>query len=611
MKNKPLRISTRRTPAPQSAQLTAVRKLSRTGRHEDAQARVAELSTRYPDFKPLLALAWEVDDSAGDFLSACLHAWDWSVACPNSLAALEALRDSAFAAGLPALATKAAQGLANAEGSRFPDLPPLPGTLAELTFDQAVAVDLSRLFLTFGRYDETVTTLEGIDHPSTRNNLALARFAQGDVAAALAAFEENWHQEPLNLFALNQLVRLRLWKGGCEFACELNNALRAAQPQRPEVAYGKLIGLLLLGAYDDALDAWLILRNAGFWNAGNVFEQSSCAYLAGLAALHKGDREAADKLFSEAIDLDPDNFDADMASIAVKLDVFDQETDLKIGEFGDWLPQSWIAKFKSVKGEHATEAVLEAQQRSCSAHADYLAAAAALGGEAVRFYALSILKFRAIAGDAAAREKLLWLLCHPCGPDKVRLDLDIWLKEKGLVEAGQPQQLLVRGKVQELALRPVRLHAEQRDLGLPPESQAKLEQMHHLLAKHDLNRALRMAEGLVALYPEQPVLVGNVANIKQALNHDVDDIETLYQRAVTLDPEYLFAKVGLARIALRKGNVESAQELLKLVASRGSYHVSEWRAILMAEREIAIAKNDWASELNLNEALDVLDEQFG
>jgi hypothetical protein len=191
-----------------------VRKLSCAGRHEEAQTRVAELRTHYPDFKPLLALAWEVDDNAGNFLSACLHAWDWSTACPGSLAALEALRDSAFAAGFPALAASAARRLAQAEGNRFPDIPPLPGALAELTFDQAVAVDLSRLFLTYGRFGETVASLEGIDHPSTRNNLALARFAQGDVAAALAGFEANWRQDMRNLFALHRLVRLLPWTGG-------------------------------------------------------------------------------------------------------------------------------------------------------------------------------------------------------------------------------------------------------------------------------------------------------------------------------------------------------------------------------------------------------------
>jgi tetratricopeptide (TPR) repeat protein len=474
-----------------------------------------------------------------------------------------------------------------------------------------VAVDLSHLFLTCGRFGETVAALEGIDHPSTRNNLALARFAQGDVAAALAGFEANWRQDMRNLFALHQLVRLLLWTGGRGPACELADALRDTQPLRAEDAYGKMFGLLLLGAHDEAIDAWRTLREAGFWDAENVYESSTCAYFAGLATLRKGDMEAAGKLFSEALDLYPDNLDADMASTALTFRAFGREVDPKAGEFHDWFPQSWIAEFQSAKGAHAQDVVLEAQQRRCDAHEDYLAAAAELGGEAVRFYTMSTLKLRAVDGDAAARDTLRSLLSRPCGPDNVRLDLHMWLQENGLVEAGQRQQLLLHGEVQELTLRPARLHAEQKHLGLPPASQARLEQMHRLLAQTDLHGALRIAEALAVAHPERPILVSNIASIKEALGHDPDEIETLFQRAAELDPTYLFAQAGLVRIAARKGKVGCARELLKSLQGREEYHFSEWRAILIAEREIALAQQDMISMLKLDEALDVLSKQFG
>jgi tetratricopeptide (TPR) repeat protein len=614
MKKKPSRNSTRQSAAPQSAQLNAVRKLLRTGRHEEAETRVADLRARYSDFIPLLALAWEIDDNAGNVLSACLHAWDWSTARPGSLAALEALRDSAFEAGLPALAESAARRLAQAEGNHFPDLPPLRGALGELTFDQAVAIDLSRLFLTYGRYDETIAALEGIDRPSARNNLAMARFAQGDVAAALVGFEVNWRQDMRNLFALHYTVRLRLWTGGSRLACELADAFRNTntQPLRAEDAYGKMFGLLLLGAHDDAIDAWRTLRGADFWNEGNVLENSTCAYFAGLATLRKGDMEAAGKLFSEALDLYPGNLDAEKASMALTFRRLGREVDPKAGEFRDWFPQSWIDEVLTIKGAHAQHVALQAQQRRCDAHEDYLAAAVELGGEDLRFYAMSVLKLRAVDGDAAARDTLRSLLSRPCGPDKVRLDLDIWLQENGLVEAGQPQQLLQHGEVKELALRPMRLHAEQRHLGLPPAEQARLEQMRRLLTQtDDLDGALRIAEALAAAHPEHPTLIANIASVKDMLGHDLDEIETLFQRAATLDPTYLFAQAGLARIAARKGNVECARELLESLQGREEYHFSDWRAILMAEREIALAQRDMAWMLNLDEALDELSKQFG
>ena len=197
------------------------------------------------------------------------------------MAALEALESSAFAADFPALATSAIRRLAQAEGLSFPDLPPIPGGLSELTFDEVVAIELSRLFLTYGRFDETVALMEGIDRPSARNNLALARFARGEITEALAAVEANWRQDTRNLFALHHVVRLRLWSGGRESAFELSDALRDTQPTRAEDAYGKMFGLLPLGAHDETIEAWRTLRDADIWEEGSAVESSMCAHFAG------------------------------------------------------------------------------------------------------------------------------------------------------------------------------------------------------------------------------------------------------------------------------------------------------------------------------------------
>jgi hypothetical protein len=67
----------------------------------------------------------------------------------------------------------------------------------------------------------------------------------------------------------------------------------------------------------------------------------------------------------------------------------------------------------------------------------------------------------------------------------------------------------------------------------------------------------------------------------------------------------------LARIAARKGNVEAARELLKSLQDREEYHFSEWRAILMAEREIAVAQGDFVLKSSLDEALAAINRQFG
>ena len=596
--------------APQSAQLDAVRKLLHSGRYEEAVNRANELHARYPGFKPLLALCWEAADTAGQFASATRHAWDWSRAAPGSLAALEALRDSAFDAGFAALYASAVMKLAQAHGEPTPDLPPLRGPLGDISFEQGVTSDLSRLYLTFDRFDEAAALLEGEDHPTLRNNLALARFAQGDAAAALKEFEENWQRNTRNLFALQHIVQLRLWKEGRAAAGELLPVLRDAEALRPEDAVGKMFGLLLLDALDDATAAWQTLAAADFWSEENRAHQAACAHLAGIAAWRHGDADAAGELFSEALDLDPGNIAAQDAEFALTLRAFGDEPDLRAGEFRAWLPQSWVTEFRAAKGKAAQDAIFENQQQRCDAHADYLVTATELGGPAVRFYALGILKRRALSGDAAAIAALRGLLTRRCGPDEVRINLDAWLQEHGLIEAGKAHAMLVNGVLRELELHPARLHAEQSDIGLPPALQSRLEQMHRLLKKPDLQGALRIAEELDTACPDHPTLIGHVATLKNALGANLDEVEALFRRAAELDPDYLFAQVGLAQVAIQRGDLERAKALLDPLRRRSEYHFSEWRALLMADHAIAEAEQDKPSAHALMQALKRLEEQF-
>lgn len=105
-------------------------------------------------------------------------------------------------------------------------------------------------------------------------------------------------------------------------------------------------------------------------------------------------------------------------------------------------------------------------------------------------------------------------------------------------------------------------------------------------------------------------MVGNIANIKEALEHDLDEVEAIFQRAAELDPTYLFAQAGLARVAARKGDVERARALLTPLQGREEYHFSEWRTLLMVERLIALEQQDMESVFKLDDALRVLQEQF-
>lgn len=58
------------------------------------------------------------------------------------------------------------------------------------------AADLPRMHRADAREDAAVAVLQGADHPSVRNNLAVARFTSGRVAQAREVAEAN-RQSPL------------------------------------------------------------------------------------------------------------------------------------------------------------------------------------------------------------------------------------------------------------------------------------------------------------------------------------------------------------------------------------------------------------------------------
>lgn len=101
--------------------------------------------------------------------------------------------DSADRAGLTALqisAHRALQALGGT-GTSWP-LPRFIKTDDSLSHKQAKALDLGRMHLHDDNPQATVAVLRDLQHPAARNNLAVALFMIGDVAAARQVAEANW-----------------------------------------------------------------------------------------------------------------------------------------------------------------------------------------------------------------------------------------------------------------------------------------------------------------------------------------------------------------------------------------------------------------------------------
>jgi hypothetical protein len=162
-------------PCPHADQFAAVRRVADAGDLSKARQRLAALRKSFPAFKPLLGLAWEVEDRCGVPMLAAARAYEWQRAAPNSRAAVEALCESARAAGLAAVYARAVQRLRALDGqSALPLIDFIDAPLGALSFEQAEAIDLSRMHLADNDPSAAAAVLKDVDHPSARNNLALA-----------------------------------------------------------------------------------------------------------------------------------------------------------------------------------------------------------------------------------------------------------------------------------------------------------------------------------------------------------------------------------------------------------------------------------------------------
>ncbi|MCZ7669772.1 MAG: tetratricopeptide repeat protein [Chloroflexi bacterium] len=54
-------------------------------------------------------------------------------------------------------------------------------------------------------------------------------------------------------------------------------------------------------------------------------------------------------------------------------------------------------------------------------------------------------------------------------------------------------------------------------------------------------------------------------------------------------PDYLFARIGLARLLTQEKRLEEARELIKPILSLPQLHISEFRALARAQMDIALA----------------------
>ena len=554
-------------PSPNPEQVAAIRRLIDSGNDTEAKRRLEAMRKSFPAFKPLYALAWEVEDVLGSPSLATARALEWQRASPNSRAALEAVCQSARSAGLNMLYARALNRLRVLDGEAEVVIPPyLDNPLGAILPEQAEAVDLSRMHMDDGKPAAAIAVLQGVDHPSARNNLARALFADGQVPPALAVAEANWQASPHNLFALDCVVRWRCWLRGMDACLGLKAPLLHTVPLRMEDAAAQMQALRFLGDEEAVATVSNRTKQADFWNRAPLAVRSEFNQLCSAEAGWAGDTVA---LF----------------------------------------PLRWLNAHHNLLKQRANFSEQEIEQRgaaidaTCDAHPDYLVRAMQMGNELSTIVAATVLIRRAKNADAAALGALTGLLASGDGPDSARKSVLRWMTEEGLAGQDVPVDIWLNGGLQTVRSHGMEISGEPLPSPFPPDGEELYDRMLAAMRRKDWSHALDIGMQLHRMYPHVPSPLSNMAAVKEAQGQPLAEIMALYRQAHALNPDYLFARCGLARCLAAEGKVDEAREMLANLMQRTKFHVSEARTFLRTQRAMAEAAGDGETARNLDQAI--------
>ena len=410
-------------------------------------------------------------------------------------------------------------------------------------------------------------------HPSAQNNLALAWFADGQVRQALAVAEANWQAHPNNLFALGDVVRWRCWVKGVQAVAGLQAPLQHTMPLRAEDAIAQVLGLRFLGDEAAAAQAWARADLADFWT-----------------------HSAYDQRITFQ-------------------DLQDPEAEWP-GSTAAWFPRRWFDTYRHglAAHQHVNSALVAQHDQAfaavCDAHIDYLVRVIQRGDEIGRHLAFSVLMKQAQHQHETVRDALLALLKSPTGPDPMRMVVQRWMSEEGLLSQLESVDMWLDGGVQSMRTRGWEISGEPQPSPFPPEGTELNARALTAMHARRFTQAVDLFTQLHHMHPDKPSPLINLAAVKEVLKHSPDDIKALYQQAHALDPDYLFARCGLARCLAKEGQLEQAEALLEPLAQRTQFHCSEARVFLSTQREFALVRGDPARATQLTKLLDDLQETY-
>lgn len=465
------------------------------------------------------------------------------------------------------------------------------GESGEEGLEIAALHEEARLLMEHGKYRQGQKVAEKLlekrpDFIPALNNLGQMLYVEGDADEAIAIAERVLELDPENFHALANLARFLYLQGYADEAAERAARLKAVKSDAEESWIKKMEALSFLGDDQSILEVFRAAQQSGTDDVPILY------HWAAVAALRQGREDEARKHWRKALKLDPgfelaqENLDDLRHAVGARHAPWPFA-------FSNWVTRSVIEELyrlvESAARQRDERAMQRAGQRFLEKRPEIVRLTPVLfdrGDAAAREFAM---RTAMLAETPEMLEALRDFALSQRGPDGMRIEAANVAASAGLMPAG-PARMWIKGAWQELLLLGFEIHTDAVN-PLKPKATRLVSEALAALKEGEAEEGEQLLKQALKIEPDAPAILNNLAMAYELQGRQAEAL-ALEQEIHERFPDYLFARVGLARKAITDGQLEEAAALLEPLLQRRRIHVAEFMALCNAQIELFVAQKN-------------------
>jgi tetratricopeptide (TPR) repeat protein len=422
------------------------------------------------------------------------------------------------------------------------------------------------------------------------NNISLTYRIEGRLDQAIASAQHVLELDPDNYHALANLVHFCYIGGRVDEAKAWGDRLKHTQSTGPDLWIKRAEAFSFLGDDQAVLEAFESARHDR--EAGDLSSNAVLYHFAAVAALRLDREEEARRHWRQALKLAPG-----LELAQQNLDDLSQPIGQRHAPwpfpFIEWMTQKslddLVKQVQPAVQRRSQSAITQAVRRYLKQHPEILSIIPVLLDRGDPGGRLQALRLAISAETPELNEVLRDFALSQRGPDALRLQAAQAALAAGLLPSRRVT-LWSSGEWRETALMEYTLHDEP-VVSHGPQAERLLRRAIQSLHEGNANEAEGLLKQALEIEPDSPDVLNNLAVAYGALRRN-KEAEALIHEIVERYPDYVFARVSLARTSILRRQLDRARALLEPLMERTRFHISEFANFCAAQAELYLAERN-------------------